>query len=432
MAIFSIKKDQLPLHLAGLASALAYVWLSVSSQQEGSASLWDLWAVALFCALLCMAIWRFYNSERTLSISAILLWALLFRLIGTTAFPVMEDDFYRYLWDGRTLLENGSPYTRAPADFFAQEGLSDAEEELLNGINHPEVKTVYGPLNHYLFALSHLISPGKIWPLQLMLALLDMGLIVLLLRLAPIRSVLLYAWCPLAVKEFAFTAHPDIIALLPMVAALVSTKKQQWKYTALWLALAVSAKIFALILVPLLLRFQWRSWLIFGATLAAVWVPVSGGQLPGGLSAMAADWQFNAPLYQLFGVQAGPARLKLILLGLFCSFWAIYAWQHLKTPENHLPRGDWLFAALLICSPVLNPWYFIWILPFAVIWPSRWAWMASIAVLLAYASGINLPDSNLGLYQQPSWAMITQFGLIAIALGWDTLMGKKIPPHRQG
>ena len=374
----------------------------------------------------------FYDNRKKLSVSAVLLWALMFRLIGTTAFPVMEDDFYRFLWDGRTLLETGTPYTQAPAEFFGNDDLSDIEEELLDGINHPDIKTIYGPLNHYIFALSHLISPGEIWPLQLLFALFDMALIALLLKLAPLRSVLLYAWCPLVIKEFSFSAHPDIIALLPVVAALVCTQKQQWKSAAIWLALAVAAKVFALILVPLLLRFQWRSWLIFCTVLAAVWLPISGGQLPQGLSAMASDWQFNAPLYQLFGPQVGPALLKLILLGAFCVFWMIYAWQHLKTAANTIPRGDWLFAALLICSPVLNPWYLIWLLPFAVIWPSRWAWGASVAVLLAYASGINMPDSELALYQQPSWAMISQFGAITIALGWDIIRRKKIPPQMRG
>ncbi|UTW46514.1 hypothetical protein KFE80_06480 [bacterium SCSIO 12696] len=347
-------------------------------------------------------------------------WALLFRLIGTTSFPIMEDDFYRFLWDGRMLVETGTPYTQAPAEFFANDGLSDIEEELLTGINHPEVKTIYGPANQYIFAAAYLLAPGQVWPLQLLFALMDIGLILVLLKIAPVRSVLLYAWCPLVVKEFAFTAHPDIIALLPLVAALVTTKRQQFYRTAAWLALAVAAKVFALILVPLLLRFQWRCWLLFATILAALWLPISGGQLPEGLAAMATGWQFNAPLHQLLYTYANPQAVKVGLLVLFCVGWAIYAWKHIKTPLNTLPGGDWLFAMLLICSPVLNPWYAIWILPFAVLWPSRWTWTMSLAVLLAYASGINLPNSGLALYQQPVWAIGLEFAAIALAIAWDT------------
>ncbi|MDM3871304.1 hypothetical protein QSV34_08045 [Porticoccus sp. W117] len=410
---------QLPLHIAGLLSALAYAYLSLSSQSEGSVTLWQLWGVSLLCAALCFLAWRHYDTDKKLCIKAVIAWALLFRLIGVTSFPVMEDDFYRFLWDGRMLVESGSPYSHPPSEFFGASNLSDADEATLDGINHPDIKTVYGPLNQYMFAFSHLIAANKIWPLQLLFTLLDMVLILLLIKLAPIRSVLLYAWCPLAIKEFAFTAHPDIVALLPLVAALVTTKKQQWNYTALWLALAVAGKVFALILVPLLLRFRWRSWLVFAGVLTAIWLPIGGGQLPQGLTAMAENWQFNAPIYQLLGTTVGPSLLKMILLSAFCLLWAAYAWQHLQKPADTLPRGDWLFGLLLLFSPVFNPWYALWILPFAVIWPSRWAWTTSLAVLLAYASGINMPNSGLGLYQQPGWAVVLEFGLVALALLWD-------------
>ncbi|MGS2723719.1 hypothetical protein ACVBEJ_08215 [Porticoccus sp. GXU_MW_L64] len=414
-----LASKQFPLHLAGALTALAYSYLSLSSQTEGSVALWQLWVVSGCCAAICFWVWRHYSSEKQLCIKAVIAWALLFRLIGVTSFPVMEDDFYRFLWDGRMLVETGTPYTQAPSEFFGSNELSDTDEDLLDGINHPNIKTIYGPLNHYIFALSHTIAPGEIWPLQAIIALLDMALILLLLKLAPVRSVLLYAWCPLAIKEFAFTAHPDIIAIVPLLAALITTQRQQWQRTAICLALAVAGKLFALILVPLLLRFQWRSWLVFGATLAALWLPISGGVLPQGLSAMAADWQFNAPIYQLLGPTVGPGLLKIILLSIFCLLWAIYAWQHLKKPVYTLPRGDWLFGLLLLFSPVLNPWYALWVLPFAVIWPSRWAWAASVAVLLAYASGINMPGSELGLYQQPGWVVAIEFGVIAVALFWD-------------
>lgn len=416
-AVFS--KSQLPLHLAGFISVLAYLYLSLASQSEGSVGLWDLWGTCLVCAALALAVWWHYGHNNTLSPWAVIAWALLFRLVGTTSFPVMEDDFYRFLWDGRMVVETGTPYTQAPDEFFASDHLSETEETMLDGINHPDIKTIYGPLNQYLFALSHIIAPGQVGALQLLFALLDMALIVLLLKLAPLRSVLLYAWCPLAIKEFAFTAHPDIVALVPLVAALLSTRKQQWYRTAIWLALAVAGKVFALILVPLLLRFHWRSWLLFAMVLAALWVPISGGQVPQGLSAMASDWQFNAPLYQLFGTAINPQILKTALLAIFCIAWSIYAWNHLKTPADTLPRGDWLYGLLLLCSPVFNPWYALWFLPFAVIWPSRWAWAASMALLLAYASGINMPDSGLQPYEQPGWVVAVEFCLIAVAALFD-------------
>ena len=84
-----------------------------------------------------------------------------------------------------------------------------------------------------------------------------------------------------------------------------------------------------------------------------------------------------------------------------------------------MPRGDWLYGAFLAASPVINPWYLLWLLPFAAIVPSVWAWTASVAILLGYVTGLTLNDYDLQLYQHPSWIRPLEFGLILLALAYD-------------
>ena len=64
-------------------------------------------------------------------------------------------------------------------------------------------------------------------------------------------------------------------------------------------------------------------------------------------------------------------------------------------------------------------------MPFAVVFPSIWAWTASVAVLLSYITGLNLPDYTLQPYEQPGWAKGLQFGLILVALVADVAVRRR-------
>jgi hypothetical protein len=43
---------------------------------------------------------------------------LLLPLTAVTAPPLLDDDLWRFLWDGWTLTQGLSPYNHLPADFF--------------------------------------------------------------------------------------------------------------------------------------------------------------------------------------------------------------------------------------------------------------------------------------------------------------------------
>jgi len=254
---------------AGLLSAMAYGYLASQSQFYGDATLSQLLWVAWPCACLSFGLWFVYERRgQQIDVWLLLGFAILFRLIGLSSFPILEDDFYRYLWDARMTVELGSPYASAPADFFASDTISERFETILDGINYPEVKTVYGPTIQWVFALAYLISPGEVWPLQLFMGIADIAVILILLQLAKPNSVLLYAWSPLIIKEFVISAHPDVLGVAFVVLALLAIQRKQMILAGGLLALACGVKVFAILLVPFLLRFNWRAWLASHCRLA--------------------------------------------------------------------------------------------------------------------------------------------------------------------
>lgn len=403
--------------IGGLLSALAYGFLAYRSQYYGDASFAEVMSTLLFCAAICMSLWlHYWRQQKPVPISIVVLFAVLFRLIAVTSFPLLEDDFYRYLWDGRMTVLTGTPYPLAPAEFFEAIDLNARFERILDLINHPFVATIYGPVCQWIFAGAYLIAPGEIWPLQLFFAGTDIVLILLLSKLAKPLYVLLYAWSPLIIKEFAFTAHPDVLGALLLVLSYLAYQRNYFILLGFGLALAAGVKVFALLLLPFLFGFQIRAWLSFLLMALLLGFPwgVVAAWFPLGLQAMGENWLFNAPLYYLLGAWFSVLSIKFGLLLLLGSAYALYYYYAMRRWQLKIIRADLLFAALFLCLPAFNAWYLVWLLPFAVLYPGVWAWAASVSLLLAYVSGINLVDAHLTAYEQPMWIISIEFGSIVI------------------
>ena len=147
------------------------------------------------------------------------------------------------------------------------------------------------------FLLGYALGPGSLVALQVPLILFDLLAIGLLLRLAPARAVLLYAWCPLVIKEIAFTAHPDGVAVSLLLAAVVLGQRARLRGAAVCLALAVGAKVLAVLLVPFVLaRARPVHWGLFAGTLGLLYLPfiLQGGTDLGTLVVFARESEFNA------------------------------------------------------------------------------------------------------------------------------------------
>ena len=409
--------------VAGILSTCMYVYLAVNSQEYGQATLFHLLITTSVCALLCFGLWGLlYWSKQTISVVLMLVFAVIFRIIGVFGFPVLEDDMYRYLWDARMTVETGSPYLTAPAEFFDDLNIESSFITILGLINYPEIKTVYGPMCQYMFALAYLIAPGEIWALQLVFAVIDLLLILVLMRITNPNNVLLYAWCPLIIKEFAFSAHPDVLAALFLMLAVMFFLRRKFIWVGALIACAAGAKIFALILAPFLLNFAWKGWLAMLLTALLIALPfgISQAWVPEGLIAMANDWLFNAPLYFILTNWLTFDLVKLVLVLCFVLGAAIYFYIRWRNHSETIPRGDYLFAALLLVSPALNPWYLVLMLVFATIRPTLWAWAASLSIMLSYASGINLNNPSLQNYQIPNTILAIEFGVVILVavLAW--------------
>lgn len=365
--------------------------------------------------------WAYVCGSRPAATRAgsVMFWAVVFRVIGFWGDPLFEDDFYRYLWDGYRFAVDGTPYRESPEAYFRDDSVPPVFQAILGRINHPDIPTIYGPTFEYVFRFAHWIAPGQLWALKLLFIGADCLLVWLLIRLAGSRNALLYAWNPLVIKEIAFTAHPDgLLPLLLLGAWWLGS--HGWRLGAgTLLALAVAGKASAWLMIPfLLLGTGGTGVAAFAASFSLLYLPLwlQGATDANGLQAFARIFEFNSALYGLANAWLPAVWAKMFLGGgLLIACAGYFLHYRRQAGPKELPRGDWLFGGLLMVSPVINPWYPIWLLPFASVYPSRTAWVASAAVLFAYVTGLNLDAVTLSPYGHPPWLRPLEFGLIGLA-----------------
>ncbi len=285
------------------AGCAALTWLSGSFAYGRSANGRPIIAfVALLAALSVVYLAALRVAVRApdqRSIGRITLgFAIGFRLLVLFSTPIQEVDYYRYLWDGHAVAEGVSPYRYSPEqvlrgrveDVPAESGLRRLIElrtrdaraaTLLSRIHFGELPTIYPPVSQAVFALSVLTTPRTagvdmaVIILKGWIVLFDVGTLLLLMRLLdhgglPLGWSLAYGWCPLIIKEFANSGHLDAIAVFFTVLAVYGLVRAVFPdsgsseplrpslpqafvaLSAVGLSLAIGAKLYPVVLFPLL------------------------------------------------------------------------------------------------------------------------------------------------------------------------------------
>ena len=314
----------------------------------------------------------------------ILFFALCFRLCMWVSVPSLSDDIYRYLWEGKLVAAGINPFVHAPSDpSLAQ--LHDSA--VFPHINHKEYPAIYPPLNQFIFALSTIVRPtiNAMNMTFILFDLLTMALLFLILRerqLDPAR-IIIYAWNPLVIMEFAGSGHLDSAGIFfLMLAFYFFTKKRSWS-SALALALSFLIKFIPLIFLPfLVVRRKMITLSVFVFTAILLYFPFldAGRKLFESLLVYTEHWVFNASLYDVIlwmGVSPLHARGISVLLLLLLVTVLFFRYAQKKSDEQEDSIYHVGFVALgsfLLLTPTIHPWYLCWMVPFLVIFPNR-AWI---------------------------------------------------------
>ena len=354
---------------------------------------------------------------------------------GYQPFLLYDNDIWRYLWDGHLSATGIGPYAATPHELLTEVEESGEDQppldsdlwwDVLDNVSFRTYTSVYPPLAQEVFSLAHFLAPGSVLVLKFLILLIDLGsclAVVALLRALgrPDRDLLLYAWSPLVIKEFAGSGHLDtLMILLISWAAVALIRRRDWLAQSL-LGIAVAAKLGALILFPLFwMRTRPKTWVAAPIAGLAVSVPFLSGidGLFRGLGTYAREWDFNSGIWQALATSFGVLGLEdpggLAHLLVKGATLAVVAGALLLARRGELQwvHGCFLtLAGLVILNPAVMPWYIPWALPFAIAVGNR-TWIAFSGV--AFLSYLFYVDQGAATW----WLWVEYLVVLGVAV-WE-------------
>lgn len=326
--------------------------------------------------------------------------AIALRLLVLAVPPLLSGDVYRYVWDGRVQAAGINPYAYIPAD-PALAFLHDAA--VYPNVNRAEyAPTIYPPMAQVIFA-----AIGRIWSSTMAVRLVMIGFealaVACLLRLLalaglPAERVVIYAWNPLAIWEFAGNGHVDAAAIGLLALALLLRATRRDGLAGVALGAAVLVKFLPLAAAPAFWRAHAGGRCAIGCVVAiAAFYGLyigAGAKVLGFLSGYGREeagqdgggiWLL-AGLSRLDGLPDGGRTAYLVLCLIALA--ALSAWVANRTrPPDDAVRvcGDacLLMLALTCAASPHYAWYYVWLALPAVLAPYRAAiWLSAAPALL--------------------------------------------------
>ena len=365
--------------------------------------LWFIKLALVQSALYLIVVWliaRAHSARSTLIL--VLLFAGIFRLSIVFAPPYLSDDIYRYVWDGRVQGAGINPYRYIPAD---EHLLTLRDEEIYPKINRRDyAHTMYPPAAETMYFLTTRISESVTW-MKLTIVGFELITVWILMELLayfgmPRQLILIYAWHPLTVWEFAGSGHVDPLAFAFIALALLARRRNWDTTTGGALGFATLAKLFPIVLFPALYkRWGWRMPVALVLTILAGYLPYVGVGPLGVLGFIPTYTQERGIVSgEQFFILGLVDRLLGVTLpnAIFLSFavavlLALALWSVLKRESDdrdYLKQGLVFGTAFMVLFAPHFPWYFAWLILFLCFVPSIPVFYLTVASFVLYGTWI--------------------------------------------
>ncbi len=397
-----------------------------------------------FTLLLLSYSFLFFVTYQLIKTSANHFWlvaglGVLFRLVFMGSIPVLSQDFYRFIWDGRLVFQGVNPYLFTPEAFvkdassFLPITLFEAQDlyqgmGALNGSHYSN----YPPVNQFFFAIAALFSGksilGSVVVMRLILILSDIGILYfgrkLLLNLGKKpEKIFWYFLNPFVIIEMTGNLHFESVMLFFLVWSLYLLYNRKWLFSAILFGLSVSVKLLPLLLLPFV--FQWfyssklkqkNSLKLLGfyaitlVTVAVTFMPFYSPEFVLNFTKTIALWfqnfEFNASVYYLirwigyqtigWNVIATAGKILPVLVLLFIVLLTFF--RNNKQFKAMITAMLFGVSFYFLLSTTVHPWYVATPLLLSVFTRYRFPVVWSFMIILSYSAyGITGFSENLGL-----------------------------------
>ena len=390
--------------LSCILSALVYFYFLQSVQRYEHLKL-SLCAALLFAA--------YYYILKTLNNNTLILGAgLFFRLVLLLSIPNLSQDFYRFLWDGRMVLNGLNPYLFTPKSVInSSEALFPQIQLLYEGMGPLSARhfSNYPPIHQLPFVITALISStsilGSVVGLRMIIILADIGVFIFGVKLLktlklPTKNIAYYFLNPLVIIELTGNLHFEGLMLFFLVAAVYFLQQNKILRSGIFMSFSILTKLIPVLFLPLLIQRLGRknSLRYFGVILLCsllLTLPFFEVEFLKNYSNTIGLWftnfEFNSSIFalskklmlQIFNQNLmkympfiAPLLMSIVLL----------CFVRLKktTTAGILHLFLWVLTIYYLCSTTIHPWYICALVLLCCFTKYRFALVWSGTIFLSY------------------------------------------------
>jgi hypothetical protein len=412
--------------------------------------------------------------------------AFLFRAVFLLAIPNLSQDFYRFIWDGRMLLEGINPYLFTVESFISVgEFPVDQAQELYNGMGSLNAShfTNYPPINQLCFVIAGLFSGksilGSAIVMRLLIIAADFGTLYfgkkLLEKLKlPVHNIFWYILNPFIIIELTGNLHFEGVMIFFLIWSLYLLHSGKWKIAAVVFACSVSVKLIPLLFLPLF--YQWfvkrnvianvvkqsvskheiatsqvprnneevstafnltkliTFYLIIGATTILLFAPFYSSEFVTNYAKTVGLWfsnfEFNASIYYIareigywFRGYNEIAIIGKIIPVIVVLFVVIIAFfRKNKTTIQLISAMLLVLSFYFFTATTVHPWYIATLLILSVFTRYKFPLVWSFVIVLSYLAYINIDKANK---IENLWIIGLEYLVVYGVIIWEVFKQKK-------
>ncbi|WP_417799270.1 polyprenol phosphomannose-dependent alpha 1,6 mannosyltransferase MptB [Tenacibaculum sp.] len=433
-----------------LVSVVLYFLFAYTTERTEFNKLLFLWISLFTCYFVLLR-------DQQLSFAYLTRIAVLFRLVFLFATPNLSQDFYRFIWDGRMILEGLNPYLTLPQTFIEQNNypINQANElykgmGVLNGSHY----TNYPPINQLCFFIAALFTKnsiiGSIIVMRVLIILADIGILYfgkkLLERLQlPVKNIFLYILNPFVIIELTGNLHFEPVMLFFLVWSIYTLQQHKWFLAGILLACSISVKLIPLLFLPLF--FQWfvkgdistlkgfKKLVLFHLTtiftVFLLFLPFYSSELISNYTNSVGLWfrnfEFNASFYYvareigyLFrGYNEIAIIGKIIPVLTICFLLMLTFFKKNKSVKQLIVSMLLTLSCYYFLTTTMHPWYIATLLILSVCTQYRYAVLWSFVVILSYQAYANSP------WKENLWLITLEYALLYTYFIWEVFIKRK-------
>jgi len=435
---FKIHKTTL---LFGLITILFYLSFAYDLNRHDYIKLMSLYT-ALF--ILFYKLIQLYKQNFTL----LVVLAFGFRFLFLFAIPNLSQDFYRFIWDGRMIIQGFNPYLYTPESFIlkASYPIFQAQElydgmGVLNGSHF----TNYPPLNQLCFIIAGLFAGksilGSAIMLRLIIIIADFGTLYFGKKLLeklniPVNHIFWYLLNPFIIIELTGNLHFEGVMIFFLVWSLYLLNEGKWKFAAVIFACSVSVKLIPLMFLPVLFqKLAWKKsigfYSIVGLLTISTFIPFIHKDFIVNYTETIRLWfqrfEFNASLYYVARAIGYSFRgyNEIAIIGKFIPLLVIAFVMTMAFFRKNKTMIELISAFLLVLTfyyftaTTVHPWYIASLLFLSIFtkyrFPLVWSFIGILSYL-AYANSNN--TENL-------WMIALEYIIVYAVFIWEVFLNKK-------